>query len=172
MSTGRWVTMTASLLLATSLLAGCEGPPERLNAPPQGQSDQPAEMQDNYARMVDNALLNERSMSPVHFVPGSTELNSLGVRRLKRYATLLKVYGGQLNYDGVEDEKELADDRVEQITQYLVSCGVGPDNFTVAVGPAGGRGMRSAESDEIRRGLTPPAAKVAAAQERIMAETP
>lgn len=170
-NTGGWVMMAGALLAAILLPAGCEGPPERLNAPPQGQSDRPAELQDTYARMADNALLNERSMSPAHFVPGSTELNSLGARRLKRYATLLKVYGGELTYDGVEDSEEMAEHRVGQIKQYLVACGLGPDNFTVAVGPAGGRGFRAGEAEETRKGLTPPAEKVAAAQERIIVES-
>jgi hypothetical protein len=167
MSTGGWIVV-AAVLSATVLLAGCETPPDRLNAPPQGQTDRPSELQDNYVRMVDNALLNERSMSPAHFVSGSAELNSLGVRRLKRYATLLGVYGGELNYDGVEDKPELIEQRVYQIEQFLAAAGVGPDFVSVGVGPAGGRGMHAYESEEARRGLTATAADVKAAQARML----
>lgn len=168
MSTGRWATI-ASLFSAALLLAGCEGPPERLNAPPQGQSDQPSALQDNYVRMVDNALLNERSMSPVHFVPGSVELNASGARRLKRYATLLKVYGGELNYDGVDDPPALAEQRVLQIRDFLTAEGVGPDQVTVAVAVAGGRGMRSGEAEAARAGMTATPQTVGTAHARIVA---
>jgi len=168
MSTGRWTIVTAGLLLASVLLAGCEGPPERFNAPPQGQTDRPAALQDDYARMVDSAMLNERSMSPAHFVPGTAELNSLGARRLNRYATLLKVYGGPLYYDGIEDKEELAQGRVSQIKDYLVCSGVGPDNFSVEVEAADGRGSRPGDSDEARKGLTPTAQTVQASQQRII----
>lgn len=167
-SKGKWAAAAAGLCVVTFVLAGCEGPPDRLNAPPQGQSDMPSEMQDNYVRMADNAMLSERSMSPAHFVPGTSELNSLGVRRLNRYATLLKVYGGPLHYDGVEDEKEVADQRVYRIEQYLVSAGVGPDLFSVDVAPAGGKGMQGTESAEIRRGLAATEKTVQASQTQIL----
>jgi hypothetical protein len=167
MSNGGW-TVVAAVLSATVLLAGCETPPDRLNAPPQGQTDRPSELQDNYVRMVDNALLNERSMSAAHFVSGSAELNALGVRRLKRYATLLSVYGGELNYDGVEDKPELSEQRVYQIEQFLVTSGVGPDFVSVGVGPAGGRGMRAGECLEIREGMTATACEVRDSRDRIV----
>lgn len=163
--------VTTGLILAAALvMAGCEGPPQRLNAPPQGQSDVPSDLQDNYVRMGDNALLNERSMSPVHFVSGSGELNSLGVRRLKRYATLLKVYGGELHYDGIEDKPELADQRVYQIQQYLLASGVGPDFVAVSVGCAGGSGMNAAESGDVRLGLTATPQTVREGQLRVLSD--
>jgi len=169
MSSGRlWVTTL--LFCAALLAAGCGGPAARLNAPPQGASERPSDMQDNYVRMVDNAMLAERSMSPAHFVPGSAELNALGVRRLNRYATLLKVYGGPLHYDGLEDDEELAEQRVDKIEQFLTAAGVGPDNFTVDVAVAGGRGMRGVESSEVRRGLSPTATVVHDTQVRVLTE--
>ncbi|MBI4581781.1 MAG: hypothetical protein HY718_18945 [Planctomycetes bacterium] len=163
-----YVGMVAGLLAGLSILGGCEKRTERLNAPPQGQTDLPSQTQDNYVRMADSALLKERSMSPSHFVPGSTELNGVGVRRLKRYATLLKVYGGELHYDGVEDSEELSNQRVDRIQQFLVSAGVGPDHFGVDVGPAGGQDLRAGETAESRRGLTATNSTVQASQMRII----
>lgn len=167
---GVWTAAIAGLCFVALLTAGCEGPTERLNAPPQGHSDHPAELQDNYVRMADNAMLAERSMSPVHFVPETSELNSLGARRLNRYATLLKVYGGPLHYDGVEDRDELAEQRLERIEQYLVSAGVGPDFFTVDRGSAGGRGMKGTESSEIHSGMTAGEKTVQTSQQRIISD--
>lgn len=167
---GGWTVAVAVSLAAVGLMAGCQGAAERLNAPPQGQSDRPAEMQDTYARMVDNAMLAERSMSPVHFVPGSSELNSLGVRRLNRYATLLKVYGGNLCYDGIEDSPELAEQRLYQMQQILLASGVGPDQVSLQVGVAGGRGMSDLEADEARKGMSVMAEDVHQSKVRIITE--
>jgi hypothetical protein len=143
------------LLAGLGLIAGCEGAAERLNAPPQGQTDRPSELQDNYARMVDGALLSERSISPAHFVPNTTELNGVGVRRLNRYATLLKVYGGPLHYDGLTDCEELANKRMDRIRDYLVSAGLGPDHFKVDLAVAGGGQFKASEAGIIRDGTTP-----------------
>ncbi len=149
-----WMCATAVILVSAAYLSGCASAGDRLNAPPQGQTDHPSELQDNYVRMADNALLNERSISAVHFVPGSVELNSLGVRRLNRYATLLKVYGGQLHYDGLDDEESFAKQRIEHIKDYLVASGVGPDNFSVDWGIAGGNDMRGSEASIARTGTS------------------
>lgn len=162
------LTIASIAALAAVALSGCESAPDRLNAPPQGQSDRPSWMQADYARMVDTAMLTERSMSAVHFVPGSGELNSIGVRRLNRYATLLKVYGGPLHYDGIEEPEELATARVEQIRSYLVASGVGPDHFSVDVALAGGSNMRAHEASIIREGTIATTKKQDAFSEEMM----
>ena len=149
-------------------VAGCGGAAERLNAPPQGQSDRPSELQDDYTRMGDNAMLKERSMSPLHFVPGTSELNCTGLRRLKRYVSLLIVYGGALHYDGIEEPKEVADARVDQIKTFLADAGVGPDFVSVDVGLAGGREMRAMEATSVRDGTTAVSNKSEAVSEEVM----
>jgi hypothetical protein len=149
-----WMQVVMLGIMGVALLSGCEQPTQRLNAPPQGQTDQPSELQDTWVRMTDSALLTERSISPTHFVPGTTELNSVGVRRLNRYATLLKVYGGPLHYDGMDDEEAFAKQRVDRIKDYLVATGLGPDLFTVDTGLAGGTEMRADEAGNARAGTT------------------
>ena len=94
-------------------------------------------------------------MSPVHFVSGTSELNALGARRLNRYVTLLKVYGGPLYYDGVADDEELAQKRVDQIHDYLVYAGLGSDLFTVNVGIAGGDGVPARSASDVCKAMTP-----------------
>jgi hypothetical protein len=99
--------------------------------------------------MTDNALLAEGSLSSDHFVPRSDELNSLGVRRLTRYAEFLKVYGGSLCYDGA-DEGGLRQKRLDQIESFLLACGVESGTFTVNTGYAGGMGLAATEASAIR----------------------
>jgi hypothetical protein len=133
-----------------ALTAGCEGPSKRLNAPPQGHTCYPHELQHQYTPMVDNALLSDMSMSAVHFVPHQSELNGTGVRRLQRYAEIMQTYGGTLHYDGVEDAKDLADARIQRISDFLVDAGLDQSKFKVELGLAGGRGMNAIEAEVIR----------------------
>ncbi|GMU20822.1 MAG: hypothetical protein AMXMBFR13_09180 [Phycisphaerae bacterium] len=142
--------MAAIAALVTTCI-GCTEPPERLNAPPQGKTERPNVMQDQYIYMHDNAMVTEMSMSPAHFVPHSSELNSLGARRLCRYADMFKECGGgTLHYDGFDDPETLGHDRREQIKAFLVSAGVAPGTFEVEPGLAGGRMLRADEAGKIR----------------------
>lgn len=151
-------TRTAVVLSAMAVMMaawvltgmGCQSPPERLNAPPQGHSGRPHELQDPFVHMTDNALLEDMSISAVHFVPHCSELNALGVRRMKRYAEILKIYGGTVRYDGLEDAEALAKGRMEQIQGYLVAQGVDSDAMEVVRAAAGGKGMDSNEAILIR----------------------
>ena len=155
----RWKRTRAALVLSAMAAivaawaltnAGCQNPPERLNAPPQGHSGRPNELQDPFVHMMDNALLEDMSVSAVHFVPHGSELNSLGVRRMKRYAEILKIYGGTLRYDGIEDAEALAKGRMEQIEGFLVAQGVDPDAMEIVRAVAGGAGMDATEAIQIR----------------------
>lgn len=137
------------LVLVLPFLSGCPDPPVgRTNAPPQGASNTRHAIADNYTPMVDNALLEEMSMSAVHFVPHHGELNSLGARRLNRYAAILKTYGGDLWYDGPQEDENLVDARIEEIRKYLIAHGVDSDRFVAKEGLAGGEGM-SAENAKL-----------------------
>jgi hypothetical protein len=124
---------------------GCAEPSKRLNAPPQGASQRPAELQETFVPMTDNELLSDMSMSSIHFVPHQAELNSTGVRRLTRYAEILKCYGGTLKYDGVE-EQELMKPRLARLEDFLACSGVPKDKFKVEAGLAGGTGGRADEA--------------------------
>ena len=143
----------ASVLVAVILCFGCETQDEgnsRLNAPPQGAADRPHVLQEPYVFMVDNAMLGDMNMSSVHFVPHQAELNSLGVRRLKRFASLLDIYGGTLRYDGVEADPQLRAARMQKLSEFLVDAGIKKDRFNVAEALAGGVGMAGGEALLIR----------------------
>ncbi|HOB75679.1 MAG TPA: hypothetical protein PKG54_14270 [Phycisphaerae bacterium] len=151
-ASARWA-VGVMLLGGMLLWAGCQQPPCRLNAPPQGHTERPHQLQDQYTYMNDNALLAEMSMSPAHFVPGRADLNALGLRRLTRYAELLAVYPGDLHYDGADPEP-LASQRQERIRAFLVDAGVNPNSFKVERGMAGGAGMRADEAVAVRDAST------------------
>ncbi len=143
------------VVLGLVLLAGSgcvENPLGRMNAPPQGEAIEQNEMREPYVYMVDNAMLEDMSVSPVHFVPHQAELNALGVRRLNRYADILDMYGGTLRYDGGETDKKLLEARMARVKSYLVSAGLSSDRFDVTADMAGGEGGLAAEAIKVRQG--------------------
>lgn len=144
------VAGVTATLCGMCLWAGCQDPPSRLNAPPQGPSSHTHKMQDQYTYMNDNALLAEMSMSPAHFIPNRPDISGLGYRRLTRYAELLQQYPGTLYYDGTSDPEPLANERMERIRAFLAEAGVDPNLVKVELGLAGGRGMRATEAIAIR----------------------
>jgi len=140
--------------LVVGAAVGCTDTPPaggRTNAPPQGACPTAHALQEVYVPMVDNAMLADRTMSAVHFVPGGAELNALGVRRLMRFASILKSYGGTLHYDGPEAEESLRARRVEQIKSFLVASGLEPTQFDVRTGMAAAPGMGGVEALAIRK---------------------
>ena len=140
-----------SVLMAAILCFGCEKQAgSRLNAPPQGVTDRPHVLQEPYVFMVDNAMLGDMNMSSVHFVPHQAELNSLGVRRLKRFASLLDIYGGTLRYDGTEPDPQMRSARMQKLSNFLVDAGIKKDRYNVTEALAGGAGMAGEEALEIR----------------------
>ncbi len=147
-------TYSITIALGMLALAGCtcvDGPPaDQMNAPPQGTAPTGSRLAENYVAMTDNALLNDASVSSVHFVPRTAELNALGMRRLTRMAEILKIYGGTIFYDGTDAEIDLRKDRVEKIRLYLTSCGVDASCFKVERGFADGSGIDGDESMAIR----------------------
>jgi hypothetical protein len=146
------VLSIAGIVVALCVLAGmgCAKPQERLNAPPQGHTERPNKLQEPFVYMTDNALLADMSMSAVHFVPHQAELNANGVRRLKRYVQILKIYGGTLRYDGVSDAAPLVQGRMEQIKEFLLAQGLEPDRVQVKRALAGGEGMNASEAIVVR----------------------
>ncbi|UCD28968.1 MAG: hypothetical protein JSV03_00340 [Planctomycetota bacterium] len=146
----------ASLLIGVWVFGGvgCEKRAGRLNAPPQGYDWNASDLQDDFITMHDNALLADMSMSSAHFVSHSPELNGLGVSRLKRYKSILKLYGGTLNYTGGERNQSLVNARMEKIKDFLIASGLAEDKFAVKVGMAGGAGMRASEAIAVRTAST------------------
>ena len=135
-------SLGAALLSVWPIMtAGCFDPATRLNAPPQGHTSRPNEMQDQYVYMVDNGMMHDLSVSDVHFVPHTAQLSGLGVRRLNRYAELLEGYGGTVHLDTTESDQSLNQARVSAITTHLASTGLNMNNVKVQTGLPQGRGL-------------------------------
>lgn len=137
--------MIAGTLLL-GLLAGCQQPMSRLNAPPHGTTEHPSRLQDNYAHMVDNAILQDMSVSDLHFVPHRAQLNALGEERLWRLATLLEQYGGAIRFSTDESDEDLVDARTEVIMTFLADLGIDTSAELVRPDLPGGRGMHANEA--------------------------
>ena len=124
-------------LVACCGLMGCVEPSERLNSPPQGQSDQPNALQPFFTYMVDNELLSDVSVADIHFVPHTTELNSLGTTRLTRMAAFLDIYGGTVRYTTRSTEEEFVDQRLTHLREFLATTGIDMSRVDVTVAMAG-----------------------------------
>jgi hypothetical protein len=144
------LTLNFILIVATASTVGCYEPSSRLNAPPQGESPRPSSLQEPYVYMVDNAMLADMALADIHFVPHSAELNSLGARRLDRYAALLELYGGTLHYDAGINDAELVNARIDRMKDFLATTGIPSDRIDVDEGMATGRGLNSIEAIVIR----------------------
>ncbi len=136
---------------AALVIAGCYGGNiGRSNAPPQGFTENRNDLHEHYLRMTDNEMLNDMNMSSVHFVPESAELNALGVRRLRRCASILGVYGGKIRYDGIDGGEEMTRARMETMEKFLAASGLKREQFSVEAGAARGAGMDAGEAALIR----------------------
>jgi hypothetical protein len=132
----------AVCVLAMALICtACQQPYPRLNAPPHGTTDNPSPLQDTYAYMVDNALLEDMSITDAHFLPHRPGLNSLGEERLGRLAVLLEIYGGTIRFDSALTDKDLVDARVAAIRACLAEKGIDTTKEMVCRDLAGGSGM-------------------------------
>lgn len=131
----------------TAFLAGCPyGENQRLNAPPQGESESRPEWAEYYTYHNDQGMLADMSIADIHFVPHCAELSGTGEARLARYAELLAARGGTINYETVIDDDKLINDRLKNAKRFLVQALPGKQRVDVVSGIAGGRGMDSKEA--------------------------
>ncbi|MCO6436636.1 MAG: hypothetical protein J5J06_06065 [Phycisphaerae bacterium] len=101
------------------------------------------------AVMAENAMRQDMTVSDLHFVPHTAELNGTGVNRLDRMAQSLNTYGGTLHYDTVESDDVLVNARLDNIREYLALTGVNMDNVDVMTGISQGRTMPATEAMRI-----------------------
>ncbi len=135
-------------LVGIGLAAGCDMPGvERLHAPPQGHGSTPnLSAQQRYSTMVDNAMLAEMSVSDIHFIPNTAQLNSLGARRLERYAVLLAGYGGTPRFDSALEDEEIGEQRMQHVHEFLTAAGLRSEQIEVRRDIPGGTGMKATEA--------------------------
>lgn len=96
-----------------------------------------------FAYMKDNAMQHVASISDLHFVPHTTELNGLGVAYLDRLALLHDPYGGTVRYSTTSTDEAFVATRLAHLTDYLEAIGADTTRITVVAAMPGGRGMRA-----------------------------
>ncbi len=129
---------------------GCTGPSQRLNAPPQGPSAQPSDLQDPYVFMVDNGMLYDMCLAEVHFIPHTADINGLGARRLSRYGELLKDSGGTIHLETEATDDILTAARIGTIQEYLASTGLDMTQVTIKAGLPRGRAIEATAAIRIK----------------------
>lgn len=143
------IRLFPGVALLALLVAGCEnnlGPVSRLNAPPHGIPDETKDLQGTFVYMVDNALLEDMTVSDVHFYPHRPLLNTLGEKRLARLASLIEAYGGQIRHSTDEPDTQLVEARLQVIRDFLVASGAPFEADMVVLDLPGGHGMDAKES--------------------------
>lgn len=133
-------------LLSLVLTVGCQQPTQRLNAPPQGETDNPSSMQGPFQAMVDNSIQADMSLADIHFAGDSAQLSGVGEYRLKRLAEICKTYGGEVRYDTQLLNDKLAQQRLERVEQYLAAAGCDMDKCSVRLGMAASAYMPAAQA--------------------------
>ena len=148
------------LLTLSVVLAGCNQPHERLNAPPHGSGD-PHPSQGTYVYMADNALLADMCVMDTHFLPGRAMLNGSGHDRLSRLAQLVDAYGGTIRFSTNEGDEALIASRLSAIRDFLAHAGVDAGRTSIVRDHPGGEGMAASEAILIKskKGTFDPDAK-------------
>jgi hypothetical protein len=143
----------ASVCLAVAVLlaGGCNSPSARLNAPPHGKPDKAHELQSLYTHMTDNALLADMTVTDIHFIPHRAMLSPLGEDRLRRLASLMETYGGEIRFNTAVEDESLTARRLDVIVDFLMDAGIDTAVEVVAVGMPGGRGVAAEEAILIKR---------------------
>lgn len=132
--------------ISALLGGGCQPPVERMNAPPQGESETKNSLAESFAYHEDQGMLADLSLADLHFVPHSSDLSGVGVARLERYAELLASSGGTLNYATSSRDPELVTARLATANEFLRRAVPGSKPVQVVLGLPRGRGMAAKES--------------------------
>lgn len=100
--------------------------------------------------MVDNGMLHDMAMAEIHFVPNTTELNTLGEQRLERYARLLSDSGGTLSFQSSTTDREFNEARIASISRFLTETGIAQERIVAQVGLRQSEGMGAEEAIQVR----------------------
>ncbi len=131
-------------------IAGCDKRHERLNAPPQGDSDRPHAMGKNFIYMNDNAMLHDSAVADIHFEPHTAELSGLGIRTLMRMGELLSISGGTIRYETSSTDEFMITGRLNSVREFLNAAGFDTANIRVEAGMARSTGMDAADAIAIK----------------------
>ncbi len=125
--------------MLTLLAVSCNGP----STPHQIQNahmDRSKELYGaEYVAMSDNAMLQDMTVSDLHFVAHTSELSGTGAARLDRMAGYLNTYGGIVRYATHLDDGDLVAARLKHVGDYLEISGCDMDRVKVKQMISGGR---------------------------------
>lgn len=136
--------------VAVIALLGCNSPDDRLNAPPHGDPVATSDLQGTFVYMADNALLNDMTVSDIHFMPHRARLTTLGVERLSRLTSLIQAYGGQVRFSTSMADEALRTQRMNTIVEFLASSGIPSASTAVVADMPGNVSMTANEAVLIR----------------------
>ena len=140
------------------LLAGCEHFGERFIETNLSFHATRQIMEERLTAMVDNGMLHDMAMAEIHFVPNTTELNTLGEQRLERYARLLSDSGGTLSFQSSTTDREFNEARIASISRFLTETGIAQERIVAQVGLRQSEGMGAEEAIQVReRAFSPEA---------------
>ena len=131
------------------LLAGCDHFGERFIETNVSFHSAREIMEERLVAMADNAMLHDMAMAEIHFVPHTTELNTLGEQRLERYARLLSDSGGTLSFQSSATDKEFNEARIASITRFLAESGIAQERIIAQVGLRKSKGMGAEEAIQV-----------------------
>jgi len=146
--------VAGTFVLAVVAVVGCAEQGDRLNAPPQGDSTRPSELQKNFIYMTDNAAMHDSSVADIHFEPHVAELSGIGVRRLTRTGELLSICGGVICYETSLRDEVLIEARLETLRTFLASAGFDTERITVEAGMSRSRVATADEAIEAKGSAT------------------
>lgn len=139
------------VVLAAVLATGCYEQGKRLNAPPQGDSSRPSDLQRPFVHMTDNATLQDSSVADIHFEPHVSDLNGLGIRKLTRMGELLSVTGGTIHYETSSRDEALISARLSAVREFLAQSGFNMETIAVEAGMARSATMPASHAIEAQK---------------------
>ncbi len=139
--------ITAGVLLVMPFLTGCQTDDRvRANAPPQGHAEDHPRITHYFVYHNDQGMIADMAISDMHFITHTRELSGAGEARLGRYAELLALSGGIINFDTKLRNEDMILARLASAREFLADSVPGARPVDVVVGLAGGPGMRSQEA--------------------------
>ncbi len=131
------------------LLVGCDHVGERFIETNVSFHSAREIMEERLTAMGDNAMLHDMAMAEIHFVPHTSELNTLGEQRLERYARLLSDSGGTLSLESPTTDKEFNEARIASITRFLAESGIAQERIIAQAGLRKSKGMGAEEAIKV-----------------------
>ena len=100
----------------------------------------------SFRTQANNAVLTSMTVADIHFVPYSSELNSLGRARLTAIARNLELHGGEVVVDIRQSDEPTRQERLESVRKFLVVQGLDSERLIITAGLTRGRGQDATEA--------------------------